>query len=270
MTTSQRIVLVCLLAGGLTAVPLPLLRRRQGGDGRARQAVLRRYCQACHSGPADHVQAELQILDHNLLVKRKLVHPKDATGSLLFQLVDYGSMPPGDLPKPQPAEVQTLHDWIADGAADFPTNHGEAYVMRKIQNDLATLNAKELPYQRYISFNHLLALADDSGADATLWRDALLKALNHLSWKAEPVPVTPIDASGSIFRVDERRLGWDSKPFETPSKTASLVDMFDLVLLEYPYAAVLPRFDGQQQVLADYMRVTTPSGRSCTSAATGS
>ena len=256
MTISRCTLATLLFAGGLAAAPP--LRADDGTEAAERaQAVLRHYCLTCHGGKGELLKADLQVLDRNLLLQRKLVRPRDAAGSLLLQLVDYGAMPPGELPKPQPGEVRALREWIASGAADFPSNHGDAYVIRQIQNDMLTLDAKkELPYQRYISFNHLLT--DDPAADPTLWRDALLKALNHLSLKPEPVPVTAIDPMGAIFRVDERRLGWDVQPFETPEKTANRLDLFDLVLLEYPFATVLPRFDGGQKILAEFMRKANP------------
>src|SRR5207244_1818232 len=59
--------------------------------------------------------------------------------------------------------------------------------------------------------------------------------------------------------------GWDMKPFDAKDPkdpkapaTASFVDLFDLVLLEYPFATLPSRFAGDQKPLADYMRKANP------------
>ena len=221
---------------------------------------MRRYCNDCHGGPAEQDKANLQVLDPKGLRLRKLVPKGRPDDSELVRLVEYGSMPPGDLPKPRPAEVQTLREWVAAGAPDFPPEYGNAYVLGKIKNDLLTLNPKDLPRQRYVSFNHLLA--EDPAGDATLWRNALLKALNHLTLRPTAVSVTPVDPAGSIFRVDESQMGWDLQPFEATDFKGNVsktnVDLFDLLLLEYPYATVPGAFTGDQQILADYLRRANP------------
>jgi hypothetical protein len=264
MTILRGALAALLLCGGLTAV------RADDSDETAEDArtVLRTYCKNCHAGPDDQVKGEVQVFDVKQLVQRKVVRRNDAEHSELFQLVECGSMPPGNLPKPGPPEVQTLRAWISAGAPAFPAEYGETYVLKKIQKDLATLDAKERPFQRYISFNHLLA-DDPPAEEQAVWRDALLKALNHLSLQKQPVPVTPIDPpANTIFRVDERLLGWDVQPFEAKDPNdpkadarASRVDLFDLILLEYPYATLPSKFaasDPQQKLLADYVRKANP------------
>lgn len=76
-----------------------------------------------------------------------------------------------------------------------------------------------------------------------LQREALAKAINHLSRKKPLVRPQSIDNPvNSIFFVDIRRLGWHNQVFERvrDGKPAgrSKVNLFDLALLEYPYATI--------------------------------
>src|SRR5947209_9073573 len=110
--TTCRCVLLAALAAGLAAAP-PALRADDPGESAARvRAMFRRYCQTCHAGPADRIKGGLEVLDHGLLLRRKVVRPGDAAGSELYRLVECGSMPPGGLPKPGPGDVGALREWI--------------------------------------------------------------------------------------------------------------------------------------------------------------
>ena len=266
MTTFRRILLVLSLA----ALAPPTLRAADTDEtaGRADQ-VLRKYCRQCHAGPADRVKGDLQVLDLRALRRRKVVRAGKPAESELFQLVECGSMPPGGLPKPGPAEVDVLKEWIGARANDFPPEYGDVYVMKQIAKDLAVVSArnpKDVKFQRYVSFNHLLA--EDADPDPDLWQAALLKALNHLSLEPKAAGVTPIDPpANTIFRFDEATgsdLGWQLQPYQaTDAKApaapkASDVDLFDLLLLEYPYGTLPSRFEGDARVLADYLHRANP------------
>jgi serine/threonine-protein kinase len=82
-------------------------------------------------------------------------------------------------------------------------------------------------------------------------RDALALAVNHLSWNKELVLPKPIDSPvDTVFVVDIRKLGWQRRPFtrlrDGKGVGPSHLNLFDLVLLEYPYAVLYegsPTFD---------------------------
>ncbi len=255
MTTPHRFLSAMSLAVALSVAPSALRAADMDETAGLAHQVLRKYCRQCHAGPADRVKGDLQVLDLAALHRRKVVRDGKPAESELFQLVECGSMPPGGLPKPGPAEVDVLREWIGDGAPDFPPEYGDGYVMKQIEKDLAAVNArnpKDVKYQRYVSFNHLLAEGADPEPD--LWQAALLKALNHLSWEPNPAGVTPIDPpANTIFRFDERDLGWQLRPFAPDD-----FDLFDLLLLEYPYATLPSRFDGEHHILAVYLRDANP------------
>src|SRR5437764_788404 len=98
--------------------------------------------------------------------------------------------------------------------------------------DLAD-RAREVLQKHCLSCHHLLRAG--KGGTPDLWRDALVRALNHLTWKKEVVTPTAIEPTGTVFRIDLDQLGWDERPFQVrrpPAKdVASPLNLFDLVLL---------------------------------------
>jgi serine/threonine-protein kinase len=207
--------------------------------------VLRQHCLTCHGDKG--AEGGLKVLDRSALIGRQLIKAGAPGASELLQLVEAGAMPPGKLAKVPLKEQEALREWVKAGAPAFPPEVGDAYVLRRVVEDLARLKEKQaadpkvLASQRYFSFNHLL-LSPEAAAERTLWRDALALALNHLSWKQELVRPVPIEPTGTVFRVDLRDLGWDARPFVVfkglEDQTPSRVNLFDLVLLEYPFATV--------------------------------
>ncbi|HVS40019.1 MAG TPA: hypothetical protein VMS17_30955 [Gemmataceae bacterium] len=253
MTTPRYAV----LAVGLFCAPPLLAAAVTDAAAGPAAAVLKRYCWECHDGKPDQLKGGLAIRDLGSLRKRHVIPENkgraDPLSSELYQLVLCGSMPPGDRPKPSPEDVQRIGDWIAAGAPDFPPESGEIYVSTKIAQDLLkqrTLHPDDVRYQRYISFNHLHPAAPD------LWKAALDKTLNHLSWEPKPVQVVPIDPpNNTIFRFDERDAGWDLKPFNVADGgDLKSVDLFDLLLLEYPYATYPTRLEGDAETIALYLQ----------------
>ena len=118
---------------------------------------------------------------------------------------------------------------------------GVEVVLEAILQDVRRLPEEVRPFARYFSLNHLLA-AGASPEELELHRNALAKAINHLSWQKGLVRPEPIEPTRTVFRVDFRDLGWHQHPFEriVDGKPAgpSRLNLFDLALLEYPYGVV--------------------------------
>lgn len=199
------------------------------------QGILRENCARCHTGAS--AEAKLQILDHSALEgKRNAILERIRSNDPAI------AMPPATSPKQLTAEDKSLIEaWYASGAPAFEpylafkeNQIGRTYVLEQIQNDIATLkkNARpDIPFMRYISFNHLFALGI-SKKELQQHVDSLKLTINHLSWR--PVlakNIVPIDPLESVYRIDIREPGWHQQPFEK-----STLNLFDLVLLEYPYA----------------------------------
>lgn len=234
---------------------------------------LRKRCFECHGG--SKTQGGVKVLDHALLVgERQVVIPREPDNSLLYQVLtasDESSMPPAGQPRPATEEIDIVRRWIVAGAPAFPADvtnpeaakHpagvasvGTEYVLAKIADHVRTQPSERRPFLRYFSSNHLLT----SGAtqdELTLHRDALAKVVNHLSWKQQIVRPKEIEPTNTVFVLDIRDVGWNVQPFEQivegkPSVRSKL-NLYDLVLLEYPYSLVYEDSDAWRQLAEGYL-----------------
>src|SRR5258708_14925957 len=89
-------------------------------DERARE-IFQQHCAACHGRGKNPPQAGLNVLDRKRLIEeeRRLVVPGQPDQSELLQLVECGSMPPGNKKKVSGPDRKVLREWIAHGA-NFP------------------------------------------------------------------------------------------------------------------------------------------------------
>lgn len=236
--------------------------------------VFRAHCLDCHGGT--RTTAGVRVLDHALLLKKKKIVPGKPADSLLLKLMtasDDTVMPPQGQPPVPSGDIDAVRQWVQQGAAAFPDDitpptepardkalanvTGIHYVLKHILEDVRALPAKERPFARYFSVNHILS----AGATATeleAQRQALAKAINHLSWQRDLVVPRAIDGQvGSIFHVDIRDLGWDQQPLEEirDGKAAgpSKYNLFDLVLLDYPYGVIYDNSETYDQLLEQYL-----------------
>jgi serine/threonine-protein kinase len=269
-----------LLAVLTAALPLPGLHAREPTPGElaARvKEIFRSRCLECHGG--SKTNAGVKILDHALLVKgKKKVIPGRPDASPLFRLItsrDGSMMPPEGQPRLSPADVTAVRRWIRADAPPFPKDVapppekdrdpklkgvvGVAHVLNSILADVRRLPPEERPHQRYFSFNHLLTRGA-TREELDLHRDALAKAVNHLSWERRLVRPRPIDpGTNTIFAVDIGRLGlgWDRQPFQRirdgKAVGRSKLNLFDLVLLEYPYGTVYQDSDTLDRLAEEYL-----------------
>ena len=119
---------------------------------------------------------------------------------------------------------------------------GVDYVLNKILDYNRTQRQNARKYQRYFSTNHLL-MAGATRQELDQQRNALVKVINHLSWEPEIAELKCIDEPvGTVYCLDIREVGWDKQPydeFQGANKTQkSAMNLFDLVLLEYPYSSI--------------------------------
>ncbi|MBV8316690.1 MAG: c-type cytochrome [Planctomycetaceae bacterium] len=235
------------------------------------EEIFRARCLECHGGRK--VKGKVKILDRDLLIAREKLVPGKPDDSALFQVItadDESVMPPKDQPRLRPGEIEAIRAWIAAGAAPFPTDSatlagsgteeapgkvaGVEYVLKSILQDVRTLSPEDRPFARYFSLNHLLA-AGASTDELDLHRDALAKAINHLSWERELVHPRPIEPTSTVFRIDLRALGWDERPFERVGDHAGAtpLNLFDLALLEYPYGVVYEDSEAFDQLAREFL-----------------
>jgi mono/diheme cytochrome c family protein len=255
---------------GAGAAPEPDLAARV-------KELFRSRCLECHGG--SKVQGGVRILDHNLLLAKQKIVPGKPEASQLWQLLtaqDDSVMPPAGQPRLSPDAIDLVRRWLAAGAPPFPADAavpaekdkevafkdvvGIDYVLKKILAHVRNVPVDDRRYVRYFSINHLLT-GGATRAELDLQRDALAKAINHLSWEPTLVRPTPIDEPvNSVFAVDIRKLGWQRQPFQClrDGRLAgkSEVNLFDLVLLEYPYAALYEDSETFDRLTEEFLQPT--------------
>jgi serine/threonine-protein kinase len=220
--------------------------------------VFRAHCAECHGGAK--ARAGVNVLNRDGLIKKEKVVPGKPDDSVLYQLItatDESAMPPTGRPRLTAEQVEVIRKWIAAGAPAFPADAptpaepaqekdkslkdvvGVDYVLKKILAHIRTIPAGDRPFVRFFSINHVLTAGatPDKLADH---RAALAKAINHLSREPGLVRPKSIDTpADTVFAIDIRELGWHRKPFKITAGDKELpsdLTIFDLALLEYPYA----------------------------------
>jgi len=249
-------------------VPLPVLLQVEAPPPNVTD-VLRKHCADCHGGSKP--ESGLRIFDRQALLNKRIVIPKDAASSPLFQRVatedDLVMPPPGaGRTRLTPAEVASIKGWIDAGAPPLeafvtaPAKEiGEEYVLATILTDVKALRAANdiVSKYRYFSFNHLLA-QQITPESLEGHRQALAFIMNSVSRMKKLVRPEPIDAAKTIYRVDIAQLGWDRQPYKIirAGKEAgdSTVTIFDLLLLEYPYATFWEGSATFQQLVTDFLQ----------------
>jgi hypothetical protein len=101
----------------------------------------------------------------------------------------------GTQPPPQPPEV----------VPPVPTL---AALLGRIATDLATLDDRSQPYQRYLSLAHLANDSRVSTSELQRVRDGLDALLPKLASAEGLVPLETVAGDASLLRLDLRQLGW--------------------------------------------------------------
>ncbi len=220
--------------------------------------ILRSRCLECHGG--NSTQDGVDVLDRESLLSRETVVPGQPDASRLYRAVitaDEDARMPEGQPPLSASEIETIRQWILAQAPEFPADvkqpaapakgesfqgvEGVEYVLQQILAHQRTLTSDERRFTRYFSCHHLLA----AGATRDLLDTqaaAFAKAVNHLSRERDLVrPVAINGEVATVFAIDLRKAGWHKKPFQSIRKgetTADSANLYDLVLLEYPYGIV--------------------------------
>lgn len=235
--------------------------------------LFRARCFTCHGG-IKKAGGIANILDDKLLRDKQKIVPGNPEGSRLYQLVAGKARPP--MPEGQPPlkreEIDTIRDWLAQGAPKFPDDvaapreaqkdrafqdiAGVDYVYKRILAHLRSpkVRADDRGFLRFFSMNHLLGQA--SNEELELHRQALAKAINHLTYQTRPVLPEPIDPPyNTVFAVDIRKLGWDKQPL-VRSKDGKPADLnfFDLILFEYPYDIIYQDSETVDYLIDEFLR----------------
>jgi mono/diheme cytochrome c family protein len=213
------------------------------------RSILKTHCAECHDGKAGS-RSQLQILDYAQLAgsERKLppfVKPGAPNASQVVEFIDDGSMPPGNRPKLSAADAAVVKAWIESGAAAYPRQFDDDFAYAKILADLEAAREAERKHFRYFSLHHLLE-GNSIIVELSKQQDAFRKAVNNVARQEDALKA--IDPTGTIFRVDLRKVGWDATPFRriglgangTAMNLPATETIFDFLLLEYPFGEMPP------------------------------
>jgi WD40 repeat protein len=193
-------------------------------------AVLDSHCHRCH-GKDGAVEGGMNfILDRDKLVARKKVVPGKPDESRLFKRVASGKMPPpGELPRPAPADVAVLRQWIEEGAPGTQPTSRPPLLTEDALDDLilADLDRMSKSARRFARYFSLLPLANAGAGPDELqtYRNALAKLLNSLSWHPRISLPRTVDAAGLLLAIDLRDIQWDAR-------------LWNRLLAEYPYGVL--------------------------------
>lgn len=213
----------------------------------ARQAleILKKNCFACH-GPGGLNEGGFgYIHDRKKLIEKKKLVPGDLAASAkrgIWKVLVNKEMPPEEeKQRPSAKEIEIIGEWIKAGAPFPDDGGGTGRPFIGLKETLGALHAflqkvprEDRKYIRYYSFANLHHDKRVSDADLRLYRAALAKVLNSLSWKAAIVVPEPIDQYETLYAFDLRKLDWDRH------------DLWSDLLSRYPYGLTFDRHPDEQ------------------------
>lgn len=255
--TSFALALLAIVGSGASAVGDTLTPRQKSDLAIEARRVLKKYCGECHEAAGSPAFQAFPVMDFARYSTNPVPVPfanrSSPRESLLLQLLEDGSMPPGGRPRPADAEIATVRKWITAGSLAYPPNFSEETALEEIAAyDKAQITEKpEAAGSRYVSFRHLFS--DTSPTPSMEQHLAEFQKAMVAAAGVPEVPLKPIDDVATIFRVDVGKIGWTmpdlfEKVVEGKSDGAADFNGFDLLLLEYPFAS--PSTPAAKEVLS--------------------
>ncbi|MDF1742527.1 MAG: hypothetical protein P1V19_02465, partial [Gimesia sp.] len=177
--------------------------------------IFKKRCWRCHSGNQTN-DASFDVLNSVDLIESGRIdkgHPED---SYLFELIVKNRMPPQAVQERVTAkEGEIIRRWIKEGANAFPKPKPRTFVslenvLTSIRDHLKKADRDQRPYLRYFTLQNLYNNPDFYIGDLDLYRAALSKTVNSLSWKKRIVVPKAIDDLGLIYAIDIRDYDWDA------------------------------------------------------------
>jgi serine/threonine-protein kinase len=201
------------------------------------RAVFKKYCIECHHGEGSEGGNFDVLRVATLTVKRErkppLVVPgKSAESYLYAEKLAKGKMPPDYIrdkdQRPTEADIATIKNWIDAGAPEAPAAEKRTFVSQKvvqiaIRDHLRAAGKEQVKFLRFFTLTHLYNNPRVPDGDLPVYRAALSKAINSLSWKSDIVVPKAVDKEQTVFVIDVRDLDWDKG------------NLWREILKEYPY-----------------------------------
>lgn len=219
-------------------------------------AIFKANCSKCHKG-AGSEGGDFDVLDSSTMTvarngEKPYIIPGKPEESYLLSRINKGSMPPKDASvRPSDEEKKIITEWIKKGAKPFANNEKKPpyinwlSILKSVRDDLRERDPEDIKYTRYFSLVNLSNNQKVTADDIRMYRAALSKALNSLSWRRNIVLPRPIDENQLIFAIDVRKLDWD----------INAVKVWKTITNYYPYGLT---FESRNSETADeFYKVNT-------------
>jgi serine/threonine-protein kinase len=195
--------------------------------------LLKKYCYRCHG--VDFKVPGYNVLDRDSLLATRgpdelpyIALGKPDESAMWLRIVVDGDMPPSGA-KPTDDEKQLLKRWI-EGGAPFPLPpaeqrqfQAEREILAAVADHLRKTPIADRPFQRYFTLTHLHNNKTVRDDELRLYRAALSKIANSVSWKHAIAVPRAIDDAQTILSLDLRDFGWDEN------------NLWKEILKVYPY-----------------------------------
>lgn len=215
------------------------------------RGVFKQFCHRCHHGEGSEGGEFDVLMEKSLTAKRDegekpYVVPGQPDESYVVQRMLKSEMPPEEVrERPSAAEIDLVKQWIAAGAPPYPQRDVRAFLdikamLTAVRDDLRKADLEDRAHFRYFTLTHLHNNRQVPDEDLRVYRAALSKAVNSLSWKPRIVLPRPVDKAETVLAVDVRDLDWDRG------------NLWQEVLRHYPYGLKFKDYpDDELRVLDD-------------------
>ena len=177
--------------------------------------IFQAHCMNCHGEQGTH--KEILRIDHESLIEIGTVVPGDPLGSEFYRRLTQNTVGKPQMPLGTPplsnAAIDTVRRWILAGAPAWDVSRDVNFItpeamLKQLSAHLSTLPEFDRPFARYFTMTHLYN-AGENPETLQLYRTALAKLVNSLSWGSEVINPQPIDALETLFYIDLRKYEWD-------------------------------------------------------------
>lgn len=206
------------------------------------QQILQTYCYRCHGQNGSKEGGFNTVLEFATLAKdpEKLV-PGSADKSRLFRRMGINKdMPPEDeKEQPSAADIGVIKAWIEAGAPAPAAAVEQNRPFLDLRHEISSMRdyLRKQPrddrvYIRFFTLRHLhnMPINRLRDIDLRVYRAALSKLVNSLSWKPNIVIPATADSAQTLFAIDLRHLDWDRK------------NLWQEILRIYPYGLKHDRY----------------------------
>jgi len=181
--------------------------------------ILEKHCSRCHGVAKE--SGDLDVRDRKSLLGKTddgtaYILPKEPGKSYILERIKKGEMPPSGA-KVSAEDAKTLEEWVKEGAPESSDKEKpRAYIsfeetLSAIRDHMRAADEEDQPYLRYFLLTSAHNDPRVKDSDLRMYRAALSKAINSLTWKRNIVLPKAVDDAGTIFAIDLRDLDWDRK-----------------------------------------------------------